>query len=126
MTPANALIMGVIASVVCYTAVQGKNRTGIDDSLDAFAVHCIGGMTGALLVGVFCFTPVAGLLSGSFAQLGKQAIGVLAAVVFCGVGTLLIALVVKKVFGLRVSERVERDGLDISIHGERGYHLDQA
>lgn len=126
VTPLSALLMGSLASVICYAAVQMKNKTRIDDSLDAFALHGVGGIAGALLVGVFCFTPVAGVLSGSFAQLGKQAIGVGASIAFCAVGTLLIALLVKKAFGLRVTEQEERDGLDISLHGERGYHLDQA
>jgi ammonium transporter, Amt family len=126
VTPMNALFLGAIASVVCYAAVQLKNKTRIDDSLDAFAVHGVGGIVGALLVGVFCFTPAAGVLQGEFAQLGKQVVGVVTSIVFCGVGTLLIALVVKKFFGLRVTEQAERDGLDIHTHGERGYHLDAA
>jgi Amt family ammonium transporter len=126
VVPMNAMIIGAVASVVCYFAVQLKNRTRIDDSLDAFAVHGVGGLVGALLVGVFCFTPVQGVLSGSFAQLGIQFVGVGASIAWCAVGTFVIAFVVKKTIGLRVEEQHERDGLDISIHGERGYHLDQA
>ena len=77
-------------------------------------------------LGVFCFTPVQGLLSGSFAQLGIQFVGVGASIAWCAVGTFVIAFIVKMTVGLRVEEQQERDGLDISIHGERGYHLDQA
>ncbi len=123
--PVNALVIGAIASVVCYVAVQLKNKTKIDDSLDAFAVHGIGGLVGALLVGVFCFTPVTGVLGGSFKQVGIQCVGVAASIAWCVVGTFVIAWVLNKTVGLRVSAQDERDGLDISIHGERGYHLDQ-
>jgi Amt family ammonium transporter len=125
VVPINGMLIGAIASVVCYCAVQLKNRTKIDDSLDAFAVHGIGGIVGALLVGVFCFQPVAGALQGNWAQLGVQALGVGVSIAWCGVGTLVIATIVKLTVGLRVSEQQEKDGLDIAIHGERGYHLDQ-
>jgi Amt family ammonium transporter len=124
--PMNAVFLGVIASVVCYAAVQWKNKTRIDDSLDAFAVHGIGGITGAILVGVFCFTPVAGALAGDFTQLGKQAIGVGVSIAFCAIMTTLIGLAVKHTIGLRVTDQEERDGLDITVHGERAYHLEQA
>ncbi|MBI1944157.1 MAG: ammonium transporter [Deltaproteobacteria bacterium] len=122
--PANALVLGAIAAVVCYFAVQQKNKTRLDDSLDAFAVHGVGGVVGALLVGVFCFVPVAGVLEGSFAQLGKQLVGVGVSIGYCAIMTLVLGLVVKKLFGLRVTEQTERDGLDIAIHGERAYHLE--
>jgi ammonium transporter, Amt family len=124
--PVNALFIGAIASLVCYFAVQLKNRTPFDDSLDAFAVHGVGGVVGALLVGVFCFLPVEGVLSGSFAQLGKQAVGVGISIAYCSVMTFIIAFILKKTIGLRVTEQGERDGLDITTHGERGYHLDLA
>jgi Amt family ammonium transporter len=120
ISPLSALLLGAIASAVCYAAVQWKNGTRIDDSLDAFAVHGVGGIVGAVLVGVLCFTPVA----GSFGQLGKQLVGVLVSISYCGLMTLLIAFVLKKTIGLRVSDQGERDGLDITLHGERGYHLD--
>lgn len=128
VAPWAALVMGALASAVCYSAVQLKGRFGVDDTLDAFGVHGVGGLLGALLVGVFCFTPVAGLIyqGGGFAQLGKQAVGVLVAVLFSAVGTLLIGLVLKATVGLRVTSQVEQDGLDIGVHGERGYHLEQA
>ena len=118
--PMNALFIGALASVACYFAVQAKNKLRYDDSLDAFGVHGVGGIVGALLVGVLAFTPVVGGLG----QLGKQAIGVVVAIAFAGTGTFLIAFVVGKLFGLRASEQQEQDGLDISVHGERGYHLD--
>jgi Amt family ammonium transporter len=107
--------------------VQLKHRVGVDDTLDAFAVHGVGGLLGAVLTGVLCVTPVQGLLaSGDPTQLGKQLVGVLVAVAWSAVGTLLLGKLVDKLWGLRVSDQAERDGLDISIHGERGYHLEQA
>jgi Amt family ammonium transporter len=119
--PGSALLLGALASVVCYAAVQLKTRLKYDDSLDAFGVHGVGGILGALATGVLCFTPV----PGSLTQLGKQAIGVLVAIGFSGVGTFLIASALKRIFGLRATETEERDGLDLHVHGERGYHFDQ-
>ncbi|MEW5740625.1 MAG: ammonium transporter [Myxococcota bacterium] len=124
--PWAALLLGALASVVCYWAVQQKTKFKYDDSLDAFGVHGVGGILGALLTGVFCFTPVKGVLSGEFSQLGKQLLGVVVAIVFAGGGTWLIARALKAVWGLRTSEQEERDGLDLHVHGERGYHFDQA
>jgi Amt family ammonium transporter len=123
--PWAALIIGGLASVVCYWAVQLKGKFGYDDSLDAFGVHGVGGILGALLTGVFCFQPVTGALWGDFTQLGKQFIGVGVAIVYAGVGTFVIASVLKRVWGLRTSDEEERDGLDLHVHGERGYHFDQ-
>lgn len=122
--PMHALVFGGLASVVCYWAVQMKAKFRYDDSLDAFGVHGVGGLLGALLTGVFCFTPERGVVYGNVGQLGKQAVGSLAAVVFALVGTVVIAWVIRAVNGLRVSEVHERDGLDIAIHGERGYHME--
>jgi ammonium transporter, Amt family len=119
--PASALLLGALASVLCYAAVQLKTRLRYDDSLDAFGVHGVGGIFGALMVGLLCFTPVpAGL-----GQLGKQALGVGVAVLFAGLGTFLIATAIRLVFGLRIADAEEREGLDLHVHGERGYHFDQ-
>jgi Amt family ammonium transporter len=119
--PGAALLIGALASVVCYGAVQLKTKLKYDDSLDAFGVHGVGGILGALLTGIFCFTPVL----GGFSQFGKQLVGVLVAAAFSGLGTFLIATVLKRIYGLRASESEERDGLDLHVHGERGYHFDQ-
>jgi Amt family ammonium transporter len=123
--PVSAMVMGAMASVACYWAVQLKTRLGYDDSLDAFGVHGVGGILGALLTGVFCFTPVAGALQGNFAQLWTQALGVGVAVVFAGGMTFAIAFVLNKLLGLRTTDQEERDGQDLHVHGERGYHFDQ-
>ncbi|MBL8953774.1 MAG: ammonium transporter, partial [Myxococcaceae bacterium] len=84
-------------------------------------VHGVGGIFGALAVGLFAFTPV----EGGLTQLGKQALGVAVAIVFAGLGTFVIAKLVNAVYGLRVVEGQEREGLDLHVHGERGYHFDQ-
>jgi Amt family ammonium transporter len=123
--PWAALVLGTLSSVVCYGAVQLKTRLGYDDSLDAFGVHGVGGILGALLTGVFCFTPAVGVIGGEFAQLGKQLLGVAVAIVFAGGGTFVIASGLGALLGLRVSDAEERDGLDLHVHGERGYHFDQ-
>jgi ammonium transporter, Amt family len=123
VTPLSALAIGAVASLVCYGAVRLKHRTRVDDSLDAFGVHGVGGMWGALATGIFCFTPVAGLIAGSPAQLGKQVVGVLATIVFAALGTWVLGTLIARTVGLRASDAQERDGLDIAVHGERGYHL---
>ena len=126
VVPVNAMLIGATASVGCFFAVQLKNKLGYDDSLDAFGVHGVGGIIGALLTGVFCFTPVVGVLAGNWSQLGKQAAAVGISVAFAAVGTFIIAMIIKRLFGLRVTPQQEGDGLDVAIHGERGYHLDLA
>jgi Amt family ammonium transporter len=122
--PLSAIAMGGVASLICYGAVRMKGKLGYDDSLDAFGVHGMGGLWGAIATGIFCTIPVAGALHGGMSQLGKQCIGALAAVAFSFVGTLIIALALKATLGLRSSEAHELEGLDITVHGERAYHLD--
>lgn len=122
--PWAALLIGALASVVCFVAVQWQTRLGYDDSLDAFGVHGVGGVLGALLTGVFCFTPVQGLLYGACSQLAKQALGVAVALVYAGGVTWVLGKTLQWTMGLRAHPDVERDGLDLHVHGERGYHLD--
>ena len=126
VTPAWAMVIGGATSAVCYIAVQLKRWHQKDDSLDAFGVHGIGGVFGALATGVFCiYTPdhAKGLIYGETGQFVKQLVGVGVAVVFSAAMTFILGSLVKATIGLRVSDQQERDGLDISIHGERGYHL---
>jgi Amt family ammonium transporter len=126
VSPMSALLIGTIAGGICYGAVLLKSRLHYDDALDAFGVHGIGGILGALLTGVFCFTPVKGLFSGGdLSQFGKQALGVGVAIAFAAGGTFVIASILKPLMGLRTTDQEERDGLDIHVHGERGYHFDQ-
>jgi ammonium transporter, Amt family len=122
--PLWALVIGFVAGIVCYFGVLAKRFFGYDDALDAFGVHGIGGMWGALATGLFCVLPVQGLLHGNPKQFGIQVVGVVASVIYSFVGTLILVVVVDKLFGFRVTQQVEERGLDMAIHGERGYHLE--
>jgi Amt family ammonium transporter len=125
--PVPALIIGVVAGVVCFWAATSlKHMLGYDDSLDAFGVHGVGGIIGALLTGWFAFGPLSASPSapegtvGGMEQFIKQCIATGATIVFCAIGTLIILMVVKVVCGgLRVAEDEEREGLDVVLHGER-------
>ena len=120
--PGGALAIGIAAGVICFWAATSlKNMLGYDDSLDAFGVHAIGGIIGALLTGVFAVKAIggtAGVLEGNAAQLMIQAKGVLVTFVYDAVVSFIILKVLDMVMGLRVSEEEEREGLDISLHGE--------
>uniref|UniRef100_UPI00258CA710 ammonium transporter n=1 Tax=Achromobacter sp. TaxID=134375 RepID=UPI00258CA710 len=121
--PSGALIIGLAAGAVCFwTAVYMKEMIGYDDSLDAFGVHAIGGILGALLTGVFAVKAIggtAGVLEGNTMQLLIQAKGVAVTIGYDAVVTWVILKVVDMLLGLRVSEEQEREGLDISLHGEQ-------
>lgn len=126
VSPAGSLCIGLLAGVVCYGAVLLKEKLHYDDSLDAWGVHGVGGLLGALLTGVFAqaaLNPAGadGLLHGNPALLGKQALAVLAVGAYTAVVTLGILFVVNKLLGLRVSEEEEREGLDATQHGEAAY-----
>jgi Amt family ammonium transporter len=125
--PVGAIIIGFIAGIGCFFgATTLKRVAGYDDSLDAFGVHGIGGIIGAVLTGVFAVEAIggtAGALEGNMAQIGLQLYGVGVTVVYCGVGTFIILKIIDKTMGLRVNEKDEAVGLDISLHGERGYEL---
>ena len=131
VTPMSALWIGVLTGVFCYfMVVKVKAAFGYDDSLDAFGVHGAGGTLGAILTGVFAKSAInpifgagkaTGLLEGNGRQLLNQFVGVGVAWSLSIVGTLMILFVVDKAIGLRVSEDDEREGLDLSQHGEDGY-----
>jgi Amt family ammonium transporter len=120
--PMGAFAIGVAAGIVCYWGVTGlKHFFGYDDALDAFGVHAVGGATGAILTGVFAveaYGGTAGLIEGNPGQVLNQLIGVGTVFVYDVVVTLIILKVVDMVIGLRVSEDVEREGLDLALHGE--------
>lgn len=121
--PGAAIIMGLIAGVVCFWgATSLKNALGYDDSLDAFGVHGIGGIVGALLTGVFADPAInplgTGLLFGNAAQLWKQAYGVGVTIIYTGIASFIIFKVIDLVVGLRVDTDTEREGLDLRLHGE--------
>ncbi len=124
--PVGGLIIGISAGVICYFATQFMKRAlKIDDSLDVFPVHGVGGMLGTLLTAIFAAESLGGLgLETSIsAQLATQFTGVIATVVWCGAITLLILFLIDKVLGIRVTPDQETEGLDVTQHNERGYIL---
>ena len=127
--PAAAFAFGLLAGVICYFAVSLKFRFGYDDSLDVVGIHLIGGIVGSLLLGVLAQASVGGVdgaLFGEVATLWYQFVGVVAVLAFSFVVSWLIAKLVDATVGLRVADRQESDGLDISVHEERGYVLTDA
>ncbi len=126
ISPSAALALGAIAAVPSYFAIIFRSRTRLDDSLDVFAGHGIGGMTGALLTGVFASkvwnaAGNDGLLAGNAAQLGTQALGVLTSLVYASAMTFVILKVLGLVTALRPVTRSESLGMDVSQHGEEAY-----
>jgi len=129
--PAGALVIGIVAGIVCFNAViLIKQKWKIDDSLDVFPVHGVGGITGTLIAAVFASDQL-GIFSGQglaegmtiMSQLEVQAIGVIATFAYTAVATYIILKVVDMITGLRVSAEEEQQGLDIVSHEERGYDL---
>ena len=111
-----ALIIGVAAGVVCFWGATGlKHMLGYDDSLDAFGVHGIGGILGALLTGVLAVKEI----GGADGSLATQALGVAVTAVYCAIVTFILLKLINAVIGLRVAEDEEREGLDVILHGER-------
>jgi Amt family ammonium transporter len=111
-----AFVIGIAAGVLCFFAATSVKRSfGYDDSLDAFGVHCIGGIVGAILTGVFNVKDI----SGSDADLLVQIGAVATTLVWSGVGSVILLKIIDMVIGLRVSDEQEREGLDLSLHGER-------
>jgi Amt family ammonium transporter len=120
--PIGSLVIGAVAGVICYWgAVWLKAKCGYDDALDAFGVHAIGGIAGALLTGIFAikeYGGTSGLIEGNAGQLLSQVIGVAAVIVYDAVVSLIILKGLDAVIGLRVTPETERDGLDLNLHGE--------
>jgi len=118
-----SIVFGIAASIFCFFAVAFlKEKLGYDDSLDAFGLHGIGGIVGALLTGVYATTTVnayPGLLEGNSNQLIAQVLAVGVTVAYSAVGTFVILTVLKYTIGIRVDEHTERSGLDIALHGEK-------
>lgn len=130
--PAAAIVIGLTAGVVCYYATNFlKNKLRVDDSLDVFPVHGVGGILGTLLAGVFCSTQL-GVFSGNgfsdgiesiAGQFAVQATGVISTIVYTAVVSFILLKVVDALIGLRVTEEEETQGLDLVLHDERGYDL---
>ena len=126
--PLGALVIGAVAGVLCQLAVGWiKNRFNIDDSLDVFAVHGVGGMFGTLAAAVFAVEALGGggLAEGVSvgSQLGVQALGVVAVVAWTALASFVIVKLLRTFMALRVESAVELEGLDINAHGERGYQI---
>jgi len=126
VSPVGALLVGAIAAFPSYFAIVFRSRTRLDDSLDVFAGHGIGGMTGALLTGVFALKAwnsagADGLLAGNPAQLGVQALGVASSFLYAGLMTFVILKALGFVTALRAAPRTEGLGMDVSQHGEEAY-----
>jgi Amt family ammonium transporter len=140
VTPIGAIVVGVVAGVLCALAVGLKFKFGYDDSLDVVGVHLVGGLTGTLLIGFLAspgapgthsapaadgtVTIVKGLFYGGDAsQLGKQAIGAFSVLIYSAIVTLLIGLLLKSVMKIRVAPQAELDGIDLEEHAEVAYDL---
>ena len=128
VSPLSALIVGVLAGTICYFSTQFiKRKLKIDDSLDVFPVHGVGGIIGTLFAGVFASTEFGGVGYREgvtmLEQVGVQLLGVVATLVWCAVATYLILKFLDLVIGLRVNSEDEIEGLDLSDHGERAYTL---
>ena len=124
--PVGAIVLGAIASAVCYYFVDVvKNKFGYDDSLDVFGIHGIGGIIGAVGTGIFTAPSLGGTGGEDYSMMGQTMIQIEAVaitIVWCGVVSFILYKIVDVVIGLRVSEEVEREGLDLATHGESAYH----
>jgi Amt family ammonium transporter len=125
--PMGSIILGLVAGFLCLWGVNGlKRMLGADDAFDVFGVHGVGGIVGAILTGVFAAPGLGGTQSADYvmaAQLWVQVKGVLITIVWSGIVSFVAYKIVDMLLGLRVSEDEEREGLDISSHGESAYHL---
>jgi len=129
--PYGALALGAIAAILCYIAILIKNKLGYDDSLDAFGIHGVGGIVGAIILSFFIrkswMNEAASLAEGGtwtvFQQLGVQISAVLISIAYAAVVTLIIVILVDKIIGLRSPAKIEMQGLDASYHGEHGYGM---
>lgn len=131
VSPLGAIAIGAIAGVLCALAVGLKYRFGYDDSLDVVGVHLVGGLVGTLLIGVLATEAAPAGVNGLFYgggldQLGKQAIGAGAVLVYSGVISLILALVIRRTMGLRVSEEAEIGGVDLAEHAESAYVIGES
>ena len=129
VSPGASIVIGIAAALACFPMIQiVKKKLQIDDSLDVFAVHGIGGITGSLLLAVFMHDALGGPGydegASMISQLAAQGIGVFTVAAWSALATTLIALLVGLVFPMRVSEDDEREGLDLASHGERAWELD--
>jgi Amt family ammonium transporter len=122
VTPLAAILIGAIGGILCYSIMLWRIRKGFDESLDAWAIHGMGGLWGALATGIFAVAAIngaSGLIEGNVHQFIANAAGAFGAMIYAFVVTYILAVVIDKTIGLRVTEEEEYVGLDISQHGER-------
>jgi len=128
----SAVVIGILASLACYLAVHIKNKAGLDDALDVFGVHGVGGFLGTILLGVFGTTAMtypgrdpsllaSGLVDGQGGLLLRQSVAAVGTAVYAFAFTLIMLWVINKVTTVRVSEKEEMAGLDMAEHGEEAY-----
>jgi Amt family ammonium transporter len=125
--PVGAIILGAVASIFCYFFVAVvKPALGYDDSLDVFGIHGIGGIVGALGTGVLASASLGGIGYGEGITMADQVwiqfLAVIVTIVWCGIGSLILHKIVDLIVGLRPSVEAEREGLDLTSHGEAAYH----
>jgi len=124
--PMGAILLGVVAGILCCVFVMKiKPKLGIDESLDAFGIHAVGGIIGSILTAVTMLPSLGGPGGADYAvgaQLIIQIQAVVVAIIWAAVGSAIAFTVAKVITGLRVSEEVEREGLDLGEHGERAYN----
>ena len=125
--PMGAIVLGVIAGIVCFFfCTTVKNALGYDDSLDVFGVHGVGGIIGSIGTGIFVSPALGGVGVADYAmgaQVWKQFVAVVIAVLWSGIGSFILYKIVDVIVGLRVTSDQEREGLDIAEHGERAYNM---
>jgi Amt family ammonium transporter len=129
VTPLAAILIGFITAFVCFYAVSFKHKLNVDDALDTYPVHGVGGTVGAILTAIFATAEVNsagknGVLKGNFAELGVELVAIVIAYTIAAVGTWVILKIIDATVGLRVKEEAEYQGLDINEHGEEGYNTE--
>ena len=126
VTAGGAVLIGLAVGGLCYSATLLRERVKVDDALDVFAVHGVGGMFGAVATGVLAVSAIggaSGAIQGNFGQVGIQLVAVGATVAFAAAATFVIVKVVDVVLGLRVAPEAEQLGLDLAVHGEAAYQM---
>jgi Amt family ammonium transporter len=127
VTPVGALCIGFGVSGACYWTLNQRIKWNLDDTLDAFSVHGVGGIFGAVVTGLFATKSVNaagndGLFYGNPSQLGIQCLAVLATIIFTATVTFILLKVIDLMMGIRSSDEHQHEGLDLVEHGEKGYH----
>jgi len=127
VSPVSAIIIGLVAGIICYTAVNLKEKIGLDDSLDVVGIHGVGGLTGTICLGLFASKTVNpggadGLFAGNASFLGTQLFGVAVVGIYAFVVSWVLLKAIHSVIGLRLSEEAEVTGLDLSEHSEAAYN----